>query len=108
MFTNYFQEIVKETCKKFPNNKCPYWIDDDIFVDLQKLDRIDGGDRADRYFKQCHTPEAIIQNINDKWVCRIQCRLNNIHAYTLYDKCPYQNEHAATEILERLQEADNP
>jgi hypothetical protein len=54
---------------------CPYWLDDQIYEDLYTLDKEDKGDRAHRYFNQCHTLEvSFVTNFD---VVLLKCRHNN-------------------------------
>lgn len=74
---NYIQQKAKAICRE-NGHFCPYWIHEDILVDLAKFDREDKGNRAERYMNQCHELEVVIKppeagSSDQSWFLGFKC-----------------------------------
>lgn len=69
---NTLKEISKEL-----NQKCPYWINDQILGCLKEIDKSpeEGPTNfALDYIQQCHTPVVeLYEDYDSKWVCKCSC-----------------------------------
>lgn len=90
------QENVRRKCEK-TGYVCRHWVDKKIMDDLLWLDKKDKGDRAQRYWEQCHSPEFIYRP--DLGIGMVVCKLNDFRSGST---CSYQNSKAADELMQEL------
>lgn len=102
--SNYFQESTRHLCKE-SGHACSKWVDWKIYTDLKSLDEKDKGDRAKKYWKQCHSVGCVLSFKYGSTIpeVKIRCFPNNLRSCEF---CDYTNDEVAKKLVNQLIECD--